>query len=117
MTIETPEQAEAAQQQMEEFARLAHDVKAAVERLKDAFCELADSPTSVAEALVQLSAAAATVANDGRAERRWRDENAALAALQSAGFYYDDIIEADMRSPKQVELRAKARGLKIPENL
>src|SRR5262249_19423661 len=53
----------------------------------------------------------------GRAERRWRDESAALAALQSAGFYYDDIVEAEMRSPKQVELRAKARGLKIPEDL
>jgi hypothetical protein len=53
----------------------------------------------------------------GRAERRWRDESAALAALQSAGFYYDDIMGADMRSPKQVELRAKARGLKIPDDL
>jgi hypothetical protein len=53
----------------------------------------------------------------GRAERRWRDERAALAALQSAGFYYDDIMGADMRSPKQVELRAKARGLKIPDDL
>jgi Protein of unknown function (DUF2800) len=53
----------------------------------------------------------------GRAERHWFDENAALATLQSAGFYYDDIIEANMRSPKQVELRAKARGLKVPENL
>jgi hypothetical protein len=53
----------------------------------------------------------------GRAERRWRDESAARAALQSAGFYYDDIMGADMRSPKQVELRAKARGLKIPDDL
>jgi hypothetical protein len=53
----------------------------------------------------------------GRAERRWRDESAALAALQNAGFYYDDIMGAEMRSPKQVELRAKARGLKIPDDL
>jgi hypothetical protein len=53
----------------------------------------------------------------GRAERYWRDESAALAALQSVGFYYDDIIEANMRSPKQVELRAKARGLEVPKNL
>jgi len=49
---------------MEEFARLAHDVKTVVERLKDACCELADSPTSIGEAMVQLSAAAATIAND-----------------------------------------------------
>jgi uncharacterized protein DUF2800 len=53
----------------------------------------------------------------GRAERHWRDENAALATLQSAGFYYDDVMKAEMRSPKQVELRAKARGLKLPEDL
>src|SRR5262249_38674377 len=50
----------------------------------------------------------------GRAERHWRDENAAFAALQSAGFYYDDVMKAEMRSPKQVELRAKARGLEVP---
>jgi hypothetical protein len=54
----------------------------------------------------------------GRAERRWRDESAALAALQSLGLAHDDIMEIEtMRSPKQVELRAKARGLKIPEDL
>jgi hypothetical protein len=53
----------------------------------------------------------------GRAERHWRDENAAFAALQSAGFYYDDVMKAEMRSVKQVEIRAKSRGLKIPEDL
>jgi len=53
----------------------------------------------------------------GRAERYWRDESAAFAALQSAGFYYDDVMKAEMRSPKQVELRAKARGLEIPKEL
>jgi len=53
----------------------------------------------------------------GRAERYWRDENAAFAALQSAGFYYDDVMKAEMRSPKQVELRAKARSLEIPKEL
>ena len=53
----------------------------------------------------------------GRAERHWRDENAAFAALQSAGFYYDDVMKAEMRSPKQVELRAKACGLEIPKEL
>jgi Protein of unknown function (DUF2800) len=53
----------------------------------------------------------------GRAGRHWRDESAALAALQSAGFYYDDVMKAEMRSPKQVELRAKARGLEVPKDL
>jgi len=54
----------------------------------------------------------------GRAERHWRDEIAAQIALLSLGFDHDDIVEAEvMRSPKQLELRAKARGLKIPQEL
>jgi hypothetical protein len=51
----------------------------------------------------------------GRAERHWRDdERTAVAALERLGLSRDDIIAEAMRSPKQVELRAKARGLKIP---
>ena len=50
----------------------------------------------------------------GRAERHWHDENAAIDALSRLGLARDDIIAETMRSPKQVELRAKARGLKIP---
>src|SRR5262249_49843123 len=54
----------------------------------------------------------------GRAERRWRDESAAFAILQSLGFDHDDVMETEtMRSPKQVEIRAKARGLKVPQEL
>ena len=54
----------------------------------------------------------------GRAERRWRDESNALAALQSLGLDRDDILESEtLRSPKQVEIRAKARGLKVPQEL
>ena len=54
----------------------------------------------------------------GRAERHWRDEIVAQVALLSLGFDHDDIIEAEtMRTPKQLELRAKARGLKIPPEL
>jgi hypothetical protein len=54
----------------------------------------------------------------GRAERHWRDEITAQIALLSLGFEHDDIIEAEMmRSPKQLEIRAKARGLKIPQEL
>jgi len=33
------------------------------------------------------------------------------------GLTRDDVVAATMRSPKQVELRAKARGLKIPQEL
>jgi hypothetical protein len=50
----------------------------------------------------------------GRAERHWRDESAATDALTDLGLTRDDLIAETMRSPKQVELRAKARGLKIP---
>ena len=52
---------------------------------------------------------------EGRAARRWHDENAAFAALIALGLVRDDVIAETMRSPKQVELRAKARGLKIPK--
>jgi hypothetical protein len=50
----------------------------------------------------------------GRAERRWHNETAAIAALWRLGPDYDDIIIETMSSPKQVEVRAKARGLKVP---
>jgi hypothetical protein len=51
----------------------------------------------------------------GRAERHWReDQHTAIAALEGLGLSRDDIIAETMRSPKQVEIRAKARGLKVP---
>jgi hypothetical protein len=53
----------------------------------------------------------------GRAERRWHNEDAAIGALIRLGLARGDVIAETMRSPKQVELRAKTRGLKIPENL
>jgi hypothetical protein len=58
------------------------------------------------------------VLSAGRAERHWRDEIATVVTLLSLGFEHDDIIEVEtMRSPKQLELRAKARGLKVPQEL
>lgn len=53
----------------------------------------------------------------GRAERHWHDESAATAALLHLGLTRDDVVAEAMRSPKQVELRAKARGLKVPPEL
>jgi hypothetical protein len=53
----------------------------------------------------------------GRAERHWRDESTAIAALIGLGLARDDVVAETMRSPKQVELRAKARGLKVPPDL
>jgi Protein of unknown function (DUF2800) len=52
-----------------------------------------------------------------RAERHWHNEDAALGALIRLGFARDDVIAETMRSPKQVELRAKARGMKVPTEL
>jgi hypothetical protein len=53
----------------------------------------------------------------GRAIRSWRDESKTVAALKSLGLTHDDIIEETMRSPCQVERKAKARGLKVPQEL
>jgi hypothetical protein len=54
----------------------------------------------------------------GRAERHWRDdERTAIAALERLGLSRDDIIVEAMRSPKQIEQRAKGHGLKVPQEL
>jgi hypothetical protein len=53
----------------------------------------------------------------GRAERHWQNEDAAIGALIRLGLARGDVIAETIRSPKQVELRAKARGLKVPTEL
>jgi len=53
----------------------------------------------------------------GRAERRWHNEDAAIGALIRLGLARGDVIAEAIRSVKQVELRAKARGLKVPAEL
>ena len=53
----------------------------------------------------------------GRAERRWQNEDAAIGALVRLSLARGDVIAETVRSPKQVELRAKARGLKVPAEL
>src|SRR5262249_46232933 len=53
----------------------------------------------------------------GRAERRWHNEDAAIGALIRLGLARGDVIVETICSPKQVELRAKARGLKVPAEL
>jgi hypothetical protein len=57
------------------------------------------------------------VLTKGRVNRDWSDEPAAIATLVRLGFERVDLIDDKLRSPKQVELRAKARGLKIPQGL
>jgi hypothetical protein len=54
----------------------------------------------------------------GRAERHWRDdERATIAALKCLGLGHGDVVAEELRSPKQVELRAKARGMKIQQEI
>ena len=51
----------------------------------------------------------------GRAERHWRDnDHTVIAALEGLGLAHSDVVAEELRSPKQVEIRAKARGLKVP---
>jgi hypothetical protein len=54
----------------------------------------------------------------GRAERRWRDdERTTIAAPKRLKLRRDDIITSQLRSPRQIEVRAKARGLKVQQKL
>jgi len=54
---------------------------------------------------------------EGRAVRSWQDEAAVAPALLRLGLMRDDVIEETLRSPAQVEKRAKARGVKVPKEL
>ena len=54
----------------------------------------------------------------GRATRRWKDESDAVDALIRLGLARADLFDAPaLRSPKQIEIRAKARGLKVSPEL
>jgi Protein of unknown function (DUF2800) len=53
----------------------------------------------------------------GRAERHWRDEDATIGALIKLGLARGDVITETVCSPRQAELRARARGLKVPQEL
>jgi hypothetical protein len=87
--------------------------------------QLADAAQSIITALRDQAKQAADAGwtvpghalTAGRAERYWRDESAAVITLQGLGLDRGDIIEETMRSPYQVERRAKARGLKVPSDL
>ena len=49
----------------------------------------------------------------GRAVRQWKDEQAAVSALIALGLFRDDVVAETLRSPRQVELRARTRGVRI----
>jgi hypothetical protein len=54
----------------------------------------------------------------GRAERHWRDDAPSMiAALMGLGLTHEDVVAEELRSVKQTEIRAKARGLRVPPEL
>jgi Protein of unknown function (DUF2800) len=56
--------------------------------------------------------------SEGRASRKWRDNDAdTTAALMQLGLIPDQIFEKAMRTPAAMEKYAKTRGLKIPQEL
>jgi hypothetical protein len=57
------------------------------------------------------------VLSAGRAVRHWRDEATAAPDLLKLGLARDDVLVETLRSCKQVETRAKARGVKVPSEL
>jgi hypothetical protein len=52
----------------------------------------------------------------GRAVRSWHNETSAAVKLLALGLARDDVLVEELRSPAQVERRAKARSLKIPSD-
>jgi uncharacterized protein DUF2800 len=55
--------------------------------------------------------------SEGRAVRSWQDEAAVAPALLRLGLMRDDVIEETLRSPAQVEKRARARNVTVPKEL
>jgi hypothetical protein len=95
------------------YLQLLADGLALVDAVKDLRKELHDQAK---RALENGDVVPGYTLTAGRAERHWRDdEPTAIAALERLGLGRNDIVAETMRSPKQVELRAKARGLKIPQ--
>src|SRR5262249_46931199 len=85
-----------------------------VDAIKDIRTELHDQAKRALENGDQVPGYALSA---GRAERHWHDENTAYDALVGLGLARGDVIAEAMRSPKQVGLRAMARGLKVPTEL
>jgi hypothetical protein len=98
----------------EAYLQLLADGLSLVDAIKDLRTALHDQAKAALENGDSVPGYALTA---GRAERHWHDEIAATETLLHLGFARDDIVAETMRSPKQLELRAKARGLKVPQEL
>jgi hypothetical protein len=99
----------------DEYLQLLADGLNLVDAVKDIRKALHDQAKAALEAGDPIPG---YVLSAGRAERRWRDdESTTIAALENLGFSRDDIITKELRSPRQIEVRAKARDLEIPSEL
>ena len=86
---------------------------------------LADAVKAISKSLHDQAKAAIENGDDvpgfaitaGRAERHWHNESAAIDALTDLGLARADLIAEALRSPKQIELRARALGIKVPKEL
>jgi hypothetical protein len=96
----------------EEYLRLLAEGLALADAIKDIHVALRDQAKRALDSGDVVPGYALTA---GRAERRWRaDERTTIAALEGLGLTHGDIIAEELRSPKQVEIRAKVRGIKVP---
>jgi hypothetical protein len=94
-----------------------YQVLAAILALADAVKDIIKAAHDQAKQALHTGAVVPGYAlSAGRAKRRWHDEIIA-DDLIGLGLARDDVIAETMRSPKQVELRARARGLKVPQEL
>jgi hypothetical protein len=87
---------------------------ALVDAVKDLGVALRDQAKA---ALERGDSIAGYCLSQGRNERHWISENTALGTLLCLGLTRDDILVEKMCSPKQVEVKAKARGLRVPSEL
>jgi hypothetical protein len=98
----------------EKYLQALADGLALVDAVKDIRTALHDQAKAALEAGDVVPGYTLT---KGRAERHWGDESVASTALYGLGLTRDDVVAESMRSPRQVEVRAKARGLKVPQEL
>jgi hypothetical protein len=86
-----------------------------VDAIKDIRVALHDQAKA---ALEHGDAVPGYVLTTGRAERHWRDnDRTTAAALEKLGFAHGGVVSEELRSPRQIELRAKARGLKLQKEI
>jgi hypothetical protein len=99
---------------MPDYLRLLGEGLALVDTMKDLAKALHDQAK---QALDAGNVVPGYTLSAGRAVRDWSDEATVAPNLLKLGLMRDDVIVETLRSPKQVEIRAQARGVKVPKDL